>query len=102
MSAQHLHLGLGASALLKLAVTIVNLICTEISVTAVWLPSSHVLQLALSAILSVTDCVQQILRIAMIEGCPPLSTYRLFTPASWPLCGARSRWARLARRGGRL
>jgi hypothetical protein len=36
-----------------------------------------------------------------IEECPSPSTYRLFTPASWPRCGARSRRARLARRGGR-
>src|SRR6266516_3160102 len=36
-----------------------------------------------------------------IEECPSPSTYRLFTPASWPLCGARSRRGRLARRGGR-
>ena len=36
-----------------------------------------------------------------IEKCPSPSIYRLFTPASWPRCGARSRQARLARRGGR-
>src|ERR1700676_1187744 len=35
-----------------------------------------------------------------IEECPSPSTYRLFTPASWPRRGARSRRARLARRGG--
>src|SRR6516164_3426705 len=34
-----------------------------------------------------------------IEECPSPSTYRLLTPASWPRCGARSRRARLARRG---
>src|ERR1700704_1373578 len=28
-----------------------------------------------------------------IEECPSPSTYRLFTPASWPRCGARSRRA---------
>src|SRR5579885_86994 len=37
-----------------------------------------------------------------IEECPSPLTYRLFTPASWPRCGARSRWARLGRRGARL
>jgi hypothetical protein len=37
----------------------------------------------------------------MIGECPSPSTYRLFTPASWPRCGARSRRAQLARRGGR-
>ena len=36
-----------------------------------------------------------------IEECPFPSTYRLFTLASWPRCGARSRRARLARRGVR-
>src|ERR1035438_9323181 len=36
-----------------------------------------------------------------IEECPSPSTYRLFTTASWPRCGARSRRARLAQRGGR-
>src|ERR1700758_3297602 len=36
-----------------------------------------------------------------IEGCPSPSTYGLFTPASWPQCGVRSRRARLAQRGSR-
>ena len=35
-----------------------------------------------------------------IEKCPFPSPYRLFTPASWQPCGARSRRARLAPRGG--
>ena len=37
-----------------------------------------------------------------IKECPSLSTYRRFTRASWPRCGARSPRARLDRRGGRL
>ena len=28
----------------------------------------------------------------MIDKCQSPSTYRRFTPASWPRCGARSRW----------
>jgi len=36
----------------------------------------------------------------MIEECPPRLTYSLFSPASWPRYGARSRRARLAWRGG--
>ena len=35
-----------------------------------------------------------------IEKWPSLSTFRLFTLASWPRCAARLRRARLARRGG--
>src|ERR1700737_2680336 len=43
---------------------------------------------------------QAITILATIEECQSPSTYRLFTHASWPRCGARSRRARLARRGG--
>jgi hypothetical protein len=35
----------------------------------------------------------------VIDKCQSLSTYKRFTLANWPQCGARSRWARWARRG---
>jgi GyrI-like small molecule binding protein len=35
-----------------------------------------------------------------IQECRSPSTLRLFAPASWPPCGARLRWARLAQHGG--
>src|SRR5271166_1490150 len=52
--------GLGASATLKLATSILNLICAEISVTSVWLPSSRILQLSVFRHFECKGCLRQL------------------------------------------